>query len=161
MGKKKKETAQGGERSICSNPKAKHLYELEDRFEMGIVLKGSEVKALRARQASLEGAFAQVEANELFLHQMHIAPYEQANRFGHENKRPRKLLAHKREIERLRGKLTIRGYTLVALRAYFKNGRAKIELALAKGRAHGDNREEIKRDIDLKEARSAMERFKR
>jgi SsrA-binding protein len=161
MGKNKKEQTPAGERPICSNPKAKHHYELEDRFEVGIALRGSEVKSLRARQADLEGAYASVDAGELFLHQMHIAPYEQAHRFGHEAKRPRKLLAHKREIERLSGKLTLRGYTLVPLRAYFKNGHAKIELALAKGKLAGDNREEIKRKLDLREARSAMERQKR
>lgn len=92
---------------------------------------------------------------------MHIAPYEQAHRFGHDAKRSRKLLAHRREIERLTGKLTIRGYTLVPLRVYFKDGRAKVELALAKGREKGDNREEIKRKLDLREARAAMDRNKR
>jgi SsrA-binding protein len=161
MAKKKKEQLAPGEQPICSNPKAKHHYELEERFEVGIVLRGSEVKSLRARQADLEGAYASVESGELFLHQMHIAPYEQAHRFGHEAKRARKLLAHKREIERLRGKLTLRGYTLVPLRAYFKNGRAKVELALAKGKMAGDNREEIRRKLDMREARSAMERSKR
>jgi SsrA-binding protein len=160
MGKKKKDQAREGERNICSNPKAKHQYDLEERLEVGLVLRGSEVKSLRARQANLEGAYASVEAGELFLHQMHVAPYEQANRFGHDPKRSRKLLAHKREIERINGKLTVRGYTLVALRAYFKNGRAKVELALAKGRVFGDTREQIKRKLDLREARAAMDRHR-
>lgn len=162
MGAKNKSRAfRSDEQVVCSNPKARHLYSLEERLEAGIALRGSEVKSLRARQANLDGAYASVDRGELFLHQMHIAPYEQAGRFGHEPKRSRKLLAHKREIERFSGKLTVRGYTLVPLRVYFREGRAKVELALARGRAKHDTREEIRRALDLREAREAVERGKR
>ncbi len=156
--KKQKKAAQPGELVVCSNAKAKHLYELEERLEAGMVLTGSEVKSLRARRAGLEGAYASVDNGELYLHKMHIAPYAQAVHFGHEPKRSRKLLAQKRQIQRIDGKLTQRGYTLVPLRVYFRNGRAKVELAVAKGRRVGDSREDIRRRIDLREARSAMAR---
>jgi SsrA-binding protein len=92
---------------------------------------------------------------------MHIGPYKQAGHFGHDEKRRRKLLAHKREIERLMGRVAMRGYALVPVKVYFKNGRAKVELALGKGRKVHDQRESIRRDLDLKEARDAMSRNKR
>jgi SsrA-binding protein len=123
-----------------------------------MVLTGSEVKSLRARRADIEAAYATIDKAELFLHNMHIAPYEQAGVFGHEPKRPRKLLAHRAEILKLLGKLAHRGYTLVPLRVYFKQGRAKVELALGKGKKRVDRREDIKRDIDLREARDAIAR---
>ena len=158
---KKKTTGEGAELLVCRNPKAEHDYEIEERLEAGLVLIGSEVKSLRARAADLEGAYAHVIGNELFLHGGHIAPYEPAKHFGHEPKRPRKLLVHRQEIKRLQGKLAQRGYTLVALSLYFKNGRAKVELGLGKGRKHGDRRQDIRRDIDMKEARAAITRGKR
>jgi len=150
----------GGELLVCTNPKATRRYEIEERLEAGMILMGSEVKSLRARHADLEGAYASLESGELYLHQMHIAPYVQAGPFGHEPKRTRKLLVHRREIEKLEGRLTMRGYTLVPTRVYFKNGRAKIELGLGRGRKVGDKREDIKRDIDAREARAAMARRK-
>ncbi len=143
---------------VCRNPKASHQYELEERLEVGIVLTGSEVKSLRARRADIESAYASLDGLELFLHGMHIAPYEQAGVFGHEPKRTRKLLAHKVEIKRLLGKLAQRGYALVPLSVYFKHGRAKVELGLGKGKKRGDKREDIRREIDLKEARAAIGR---
>lgn len=154
-GKKGKDT---GEMLVCSNPKAKHDYEIEERFEAGMVLTGSEIKSLRARRAQLEGAFATIDRGELFLHQMQISPYEQASHFGHEPKRSRKLLVHRSEILKLVGKLAQRGYTLVPTRVYIKNGRAKVELGLGKGKRKGDERESIRRELDLKEARDAMAR---
>lgn len=162
-GKKKKAapTTATGELLVCRNPKATARYQIEDRIEAGLVLQGSEVKSLRNRRADLEGAYANIEGDELWLHGMHVAPYEQAVAFGHEPKRRRKLLAHRREIEKLRGKLALRGYTLVPLRVYFKNGRAKIELGLGKGQRQTDKREEIRRTIALDEARAAMQRSKR
>jgi len=97
---------------------------------------------------------------ELFLFQMHIGPYKQAGRFGHEERRRRKLLVHKREIERLTGRIAMRGYALVPAKVYWKGGRAKVELVLGKGRKSHDDRQAIKRELDLKEARDAMTRRK-
>jgi SsrA-binding protein len=159
--KKKQDTTPKGELLVCRNPKATHDYEIEERIECGMVLRGSEVKSLRARRADLEGAYAGITGDELFLHKMHIAPYEQAGPFGHEPKRTRKLLAHRREIQRLVGKLAQQGYTLVPLQVYFKNGRAKVELGLGRGRKRGDQREALRRKADMREARQAMDRAKR
>jgi SsrA-binding protein len=147
-----------GEVLACSNPKAQRDYEFEERFEAGLVLRGSEVKALRARKGDLDGAYASVDGGELYLHKMHIGPYEQAGTFGHDTKRTRKLLVHRRQIETLTGQLAHKGYTLVPLRVYFKGGRAKVELGLGKGKKHGDKRETIRRELDLKDAREAMKR---
>jgi SsrA-binding protein len=147
-----------GELVVCRNPKAQRDYEIEERLEAGLVLQGSEVKSLRARRADLEGAYAAITGSELFLHGMHIAPYEQAGPFGHEPKRVRKLLVHRAEIQRLLGKLSLRGYTLVPLSVYFKTGRAKVELGLGRGKQRGDRREDIRRDLDLRDARDAMAR---
>ncbi len=158
MGKKRVEKGVAGmELLVCRNPKAAKQYEIEERIEAGMVLKGSEVKSLRARKGDLEGAYAQIHQNEIWLQKMHIAPYEQGGpHFNHEPKRSRKLLLHRREIERVRGRLTAKGYTLVPLQVYFKGGHAKVQLGLAKGRKVKDNREEIKRAQDLREAREAM-----
>ncbi len=159
--KKKKQSAQPGELMVCNNAKARHNYQVEERLEAGMVLVGSEVKSLRMRRANLDGSYATIDGGEIFLHKMNIASYEYASVFGHEPKRSRKLLLHKRQIERLIGKLSVRGYTLIPLRVYFKNRRAKVELGIAKGLKTGDTREDIKRRIDLKEARTAMGRGKR
>lgn len=158
MGKKKSKKTAGtsGELLVCSNPKAQRSYEIVERLECGIVLTGSEVKAMRAKRCDLDGAYASIENMELYLLGMHVGPYEQANRFGHEPRRRRKLLAHHHEIERLFGRVAHRGYALVPLRVYFKKGRAKVELALGKGRKSTDNREALRREIDLKEAREAI-----
>ena len=147
----------GMEMLVCRNPKAAKQFEIEERIEAGMVLKGSEVKSMRNRRADLEGAFASIVGNEVFLQKMHVAPYEQGGpHFNHEPKRVRKLLLHRREIERIRGRLTAKGYTLVPLQVYFKNGHAKVQLGLAKGRKLKDNREELKRAQEMKEAREAM-----
>lgn len=145
---------------VCRNPKAAQRYDIEERLEAGMVLYGSEVKSLRARRANLEGAYCRVDDDELFLHGMHIAPYEQAGHSGHEPQRRRKLLVHKREIEKLRGRLSIRGYALVPLQVYFKNGVAKAQIGLGRGKKKGDQRDTIRREEDMKEARSAMQRHK-
>lgn len=156
---KKGKTDSNGE-IICRNPKAERNFEVEERIEAGLVLTGSEVKSLRAKHADLEGAYAGIENMELWLFHMHIGPYKQAGQFGHEEKRKRKLLVHKREIEKLNGRVSTRGYTLVPARVYWKQGRAKVELVLGKGRKVHDDREAIKRELDLKEARAAMARRK-
>lgn len=155
---KTKGVTASGELVVCRNPKATHDYEIEERLEAGLVLTGSEVKSLRARGGNLEGAYASIDHDELFLHSAHIAPYAQAGVFGHEPKRARKLLVHREEIKRLTGRLDQRGYTLVPLQIYFKTGRAKVELGLGKGRKQSDRRHEIRRDIEMKEARAAVDR---
>ena len=161
MSKGRARQTESGELLVCSHGRALRDYEIEDRIEAGMVLVGSEVKSLRARAADLEGAYAGIVQNELVLHGMHIGPYAQANQFGHEARRSRKLLAHKEEIKRLIGKLGEAGYTLVPLKVYFKAGRAKVELGLGKGRKREDRREQLKKEIDLREARAAMSRGKR
>jgi SsrA-binding protein len=147
-----------GELLVCRNPKAERNFDVEERLEAGMVLTGSEVKSLRKRHGNLEGAYASIEGMQLYLLNMYIGPYKEAGTFGHADKRKRKLLAHKREIERIMGKTSVRGYSLVPVKVYFKHGRAKVELALGKGRKVHDDRESIKRELDLKDARAAMSR---
>lgn len=147
----------GAEFLVCRNPKAKHNYEISETLEAGLVLKGSEVKSLRARRASLEGAFASIDRDEAWLHGMHIAPYEQAGPyFGHVPKHRRKLLLHRRQIERLRGVVARKGVTLVPISLYFKGGRAKVELGLGTGRHKGDKREQLREHVERREARDAV-----
>ena len=147
----------GMEMLVCRNPKAAKQYEIEETLECGMVLKGSEVKSLRQRRADLEGAYATVSGDELWLHKMHIAPYEQSGpHFNHEPKAKRKLLAHRHEIQKVRGRLTTRGYTLIPLQVYFKNGVAKVQLGLGKGKKLHDQRQSIRRKEDLREARAAV-----
>jgi SsrA-binding protein len=133
------------EKVVCQNPKARRDFFLEEVYEAGIELKGSEVKSLREGKASIKESFALIRGGEVFLINSYIAPYGSANRFNHDPARDRKLLLHRREINRLIGKTQIRGYTLIPVRIYFKNGRAKVELALAKGKKLHDRREDIKR----------------
>lgn len=139
---------------VAVNRKARHEYHILETCEAGLALKGTEVKSLRAGKANLQDSFARVENGELILYNMHIAAYEQGNRFNHEPKRPRKLLMRKQEIMRLLGKTQEKGLTLVPLKVYFKNGWAKIELALARGKKVYDKRETIK----AREARREMQR---
>jgi SsrA-binding protein len=139
---------------VTENRKARHDYQILETFEAGIVLTGTEVKSLRAGRANLRDSYAAVENGELWLYNMHISPYEQGNRFNHEPKRTRKLLMHKSEILRLLGRTREKGLTLVPLRVYFREGLAKVELALARGRKTYDRRAEIA----AREARREMER---
>lgn len=141
---------------VCRNSKAAARYIIDERLEAGMVLRGSEVKSLRDKKADLDGAYARVEGGQLYLYKMYIGPYAQATAFAHEPKQARKLLVHKHEIEKLTGKLAVRGYTLIPLMVYFKDGRAKVELGLAKSKDLGDRREDIKRKVDLREAKAAM-----
>jgi SsrA-binding protein len=158
---KKKKDATPGELLVCSNSKARQRYAIEETFEAGMVLMGSEVKSMRAKRADLEGAYASIDRGELFLHKMFVAPYEQAGPFGHEPKRTRKLLVKSTELKRLTGKLALRGYTLIPLRVYFKGGYAKVEVGLAKAKDVEDRREDLKKKADLREAKTAMQRGKR
>lgn len=137
---------------VCRNKKAFHLYHIEEKIEAGLALTGSEVKSLRARNADLSDAYAAIKDGELFLHQAHIAEYKHAGYGGHEPKRTRKLLLHKSQIKRLRGKLVERGYTLIPISIYFKQGWAKVELGLAKGKKKFDRRKAIQE----KDHRKAM-----
>jgi SsrA-binding protein len=134
-----------GERVIATNRKARHEYSILETFEAGIALKGAEVKSLRQGRASLQESYAALKNGEVWLLDMHISPYEQAADDSYEPTRKRKLLLHKKEIRRLVGKLAEKGLTLIPLRAYFKHGIAKVELALAKGKRAYDKREAIKR----------------
>lgn len=139
---------------VATNRKARYEYHLEETLEAGLVLVGSEVKSLRLGRASLTDSYAAVDKGEAYLYNLHISPYEQANRWNHEPRRTRKLLLHKEEIRRLAGKISQRGYTLVPLRVYFRRGRAKVEIALARGKKTYDRR----RDIADRDARRAIER---
>jgi SsrA-binding protein len=139
-GKKKREPASG---DVATNRRARHKFELVEKLEAGIVLRGSEVKSLRNGKAQMVDAYAVVDAGEVWLRNLHIPPYEPASRENHEPERPRKLLLHRGEIERLVGKTAERGLTLVPTRIYFKGGRAKVELALARGKEGHDRRREI------------------
>lgn len=143
---------------IADNRKARHDYFIEDTMEAGIVLVGTEVKSLRLGRVNLRDSFARIENGEVFLHGLHISPYEQGNRFNHDPLRPRKLLLHKREIRRLIGKTKEEGYTLVPTRLYFSRGKCKVELALAKGKKLHDKRESIARRDAQRRARQALEK---
>ncbi|HWN81526.1 MAG TPA: SsrA-binding protein SmpB [Candidatus Udaeobacter sp.] len=140
---------------ITSNRKASHEFHLLERFEAGVVLQGTEVKSLRHQGASLQDAYGAIEGEEIFLYNCHIAPYEQGNRFNHETRRKRRLLMHKREILKLKGRTLEKGLTLIPTRLYFKNGRVKLELALARGKKIYDKRADVaKRDADREVARA-------
>jgi SsrA-binding protein len=131
-------------RDVASNRQASHRYHLLERWECGLVLQGTEVKALRDGKAQIKDGYASVRDGEVWLHNVHIPPYGPASRENHEPERPRKLLMHKREIDRLIGKTREKGLTLVPTRLYFSNGRAKVEIALARGKDVGDKRQSIK-----------------
>jgi SsrA-binding protein len=140
---------------VASNRKAFHDYEIGDTFEAGLVLAGSEIKSIRAGQVSLQDGFVQFEDGEAWLINVHIAQYDPASRLNHEPRRKRKLLLHRREIQRLMGKVQEKGFTLVPTRLYLKGGRAKIEIALARGKRLYDKRQAIaKRDSDRQIARA-------
>jgi SsrA-binding protein len=133
-----------GEKIICVNKKASFSYDVEARYEAGLVLQGTEVKSLREGRANLKESYARVKEGEVFLYNCHISPYSHGNRQNHDPIRPRKLLLHRQEIKRLFGKVAERGYTLVPLRLYFKKGRAKVELGLGKGKKLHDKRQAMK-----------------
>jgi SsrA-binding protein len=142
--------------SVARNPRASHDYHFLETWETGIVLTGTEVKSLRNGKASIKEAYAHIRNGELWLEGMHITPYEQGNRWNPEPVRSRKLLMHRREIERLIGGVEQKGLTLVPLEIYFNRGRAKVALALAKGKKTHDRREDIKRRIADREMARAL-----
>jgi SsrA-binding protein len=145
-----------GERIVTVNRKARHDYEILETYEAGLVLIGSEVKSLRAGRVNLKDSFARVDRGEAYLVNAHISPYEAASRFGHEPERTRKLLLHRAQIDKLAGKVNERGLTVVPLKIYFKNGRAKVELGLGRGKKAYDKRESIKRREMQREADRAI-----
>jgi len=148
-----------GIKVLATNRKAKHEYFLLDRYEAGLVLKGSEIKSIRAGQVSLAQAYVSVDGNEAWLVNSHIAPYNQASINNHDPLRTRKLLLHRREISKLSDKVRQKGATVVPLRIYLKDGKAKIEIALAKGKKQYDKRAEIaKRDAELEMERRYKKR---
>ncbi|MPZ77494.1 MAG: SsrA-binding protein SmpB [Deltaproteobacteria bacterium] len=145
-----------GEQDVCVNRQARHNYFIEESYEAGMMLLGSEVKSLRDGKANLTDSYARVQKGEVFLVNAHISHYPGANQFNHEPTRTRKLLLHARQIERLTGKTKERGLTLVPLRLYFKNGRAKVELGLARGKKLYDKRETLRRKVAQREVERSL-----
>ncbi len=143
---------------ICRNRKAYFEYTIDDLFEAGLVLKGTEVKSLRLGKANIEDAYARFRDGEIFLLNAHISPYPHAALENHEPTRPRKVLLRKRELKRLLGKLTERGYTLIPLKLYFKDEYAKVELGLAKGKKKADKRQTIRDREQQRELERARKR---
>lgn len=148
-----KETPQ---KTVTVNRRARREYFIDESFEAGIVLLGSEVKSLRDGRANLADSYARVDKGQVFLVNSHISPYPAANMFNHEPTRPRKLLLHKREISRLTGKVKERGLTLIPLKLYFKDGRAKVELGLARGKKLYDKRATVKEKMVRREMERSM-----
>jgi SsrA-binding protein len=147
---------------ILHNSKARRDYHILETYEAGLVLHGSEVKALRAGKAQIGDAFARVEKEEAWLYNAHIDEYTPANRFGHQPKAPRKLLLHKSEIRKLLAAAAVRGNALVPLSLYWKNGRVKVSLAVGRGKVEFDKRDDIqKREMDRELKRATMHRLKR
>ncbi len=144
---------------IAINRKARHDFFIEDEYEAGMVLTGTEVKSLRLGKVNLKDAYAQIKDGEVFVYQLHIGAYPFAYYGNHDPLRPRKLLLHKREIKRLYGKVNEKGHTLVPLKLYFKKGRVKISLALAKGKRKYDKREAIKRRDEQRDLDRELKRY--
>ena len=146
---------------IVTNSKARRDYHILDTFEAGIVLHGTEVKALRAGRGQISDAFARVDGNEVFLHNAHIDEYAQGNRQNHTPKAVRKLLLHKSEIRKLFGLASVKGNALVPLALYWKNGKVKVSIGVGKGKAQYDKRDDLKkRESDRELKRAQMHRFK-
>lgn len=143
-----------GTKTLATNRKARHEYFIEETYECGIELKGTEVKSIRQGKVNLTDGYASVDNSEVFIKQVHISPYEQGNRFNIDPLRARKLLLHKHEIRKLIGATTVKGYSLIPLSMYLKNGKVKVELALAKGKKLHDKRQ----DLAKKDAQRTIER---
>lgn len=150
-----------GIKVIASNRKARHEYHFDDVYEAGLVLQGSEIKSIRAGRVSLQEGFVVFEGGEAWLVNVHIAPYDPASRGGHEPRRRRKLLLHRREIDRLSSRVQEKGYTVVPTQLYLKDGRAKVEIALAKGKKLHDKRQSIaERESKRQVERAIKERYR-
>jgi len=151
-----------GIKVIATNRKAARDYHLQDRHEAGLALMGTEIKSIRAGRVNLSDGYVQPRDGELWLFNVHIAPYDPAGRYGHEPRRPRKLLLHRKEINRLISRVLERGYTIVPIRLYLKGGLAKVEIALARGKRKYDKRQTIaKRDAQRDMERALKERDRR
>ena len=153
---KEKTEREQAQSSIAENRKAHHDYHLLETFEAGVALLGTEVKAIREGRANLRDSFARVDNGEVYLYNVNISPYSHRGYADHEPLRPRKLLLHRNEIRKLIGKTVEKGMTLVPVRMYFKNGRVKVAISLAKGKKEYDKRETIKRRESDRETRAAM-----
>lgn len=147
--------AEAGNKIIVSNRRARHEYHVLDTWETGIVLLGTEVKALRQARANLQDCFARLDRGELWLYNLHISPYEQGNRFNHDPLRPRKLLMHRNQLRKLVGQVEQKGLTLVPLDLHFSGGIAKVNLALVKGKQLHDKRETLKERADARDMERA------
>ncbi len=141
-----------GFKLVANNKKAYHDYFIEDKYETGVALHGTEVKSLRMGKCSIKESFIRIENGEVFIYGMHISPYEKGNIFNKDPLRPKKLLMHKQEIRKLTGQIAEKGYTLVPLQVYFKNGRAKVEIGLARGKKLFDKRADIAKKDQKREA---------
>jgi SsrA-binding protein len=150
-----------GEKLICNNKKAYHDYFIEEKFEAGMVLRGTEVKSLRGGKANLNDSFALIRNGEAFLHNLHISPYDFGNRENHDPDRMRKLLLHKKEIGKLFSKIREQGYSFIPLRIYFKSGLVKVELGLAKGKKLYDKREDLKEKDHKRDMAQALKQRSR
>ena len=148
-----------GSKIIVSNRKARHEYHILEAMEAGIVLQGTEVKSLREGKANLHDAFARFDGSELWLHNLHISPYDAGNRYNHDPLRPRKLLLHRNELRKLIGKVEQKGLTLVPLDLHFRRGNAKVDLALVKGKKLHDKRETMKERVATREAERALKDY--
>lgn len=137
---------------VAGNKKAYHDYFIEEKYEAGVVLHGTEVKSLRMGKCSIKESFVRIENGEVFVYGMHISPYEKGNIFNRDPLRPKKLLLHKQEIHKLSGKLAEKGLTLVPLQVYFKHGKAKVEIGLARGKKLYDKRQDIAKKDQKREA---------
>ena len=141
---------------VANNKKAYHDYFIEEKYEAGLVLHGTEVKSMRMGKCSIKEAFIRIEKGEVYIYGMHISPYEKGNIFNKDPLRPKKLLLHKQQIRKLIGSSAEKGYTLVPLQVYFSNGRAKIEIGLAKGKKLYDKRQDIAKKDQRREAEKEM-----
>ncbi len=137
---------------VANNKKAYHDYFIEEKYEAGLVLHGTEVKSLRMGKCSVKEAFVRIENNEVWIYGMHVSPYEKGNIFNRDPLRPKKLLMHKDEIRKLLGKISEKGFTIVPLQVYFKDGKAKIEIGLARGKKLYDKRQDIAKKDQRREA---------
>jgi len=146
---------------ITTNRKAFRDYNILEKFEAGVELKGTEVKSIRAGLVSLQGAFARVQNGQIFLHEASIQPYERASHEQHETKRQRRLLMHRAEIDRLTGAVEREGLALPVLRLYWKKGRVKAEIGLGKGKHAADKRQDLKKRVETREAERAVSAFNR
>ena len=159
--KGKKKSNSGDPNTIATNKKARRDYTISDTYEAGIALRGTEVKSIRDGHLNLADAFCRIDKGEAWLYHCDIRPYECASHVSHEPQRTRKLLLNRREIDRMQVLVDQKGVTLVALRVYWKNGRVKIEIGVGKGKSHSDQREDLKKRVQDREADREMARFNR